>query len=290
MYRSGAPNERTHGPPVVAAGDPLGTPAFMHRPWDALRVALRPSSVIVTVLLLLAVVVAVRGDLQTRPIVRLDVDTGAPVGDPPQHATRAPASPSVASPLTTYRVRRGDTLAGVARTHDVDLGAVARANGLAPPFALVAGDVLRIPDVPATGVAPAAPATARTGIGDLVAHWADEVGLERALLQAVAWRESSWRQDVVSHRGAVGVGQVLPETAEWVSQRLADGAPLDPHDLEDNVELSARYLDWLIDRYDGDVAAALAAYHQGPRAVDRDGWYPSTERYVADVFRLRRAF
>jgi hypothetical protein len=38
------------------------------------------------------------------------------------------------------------------------------------------------------------------------------------------------------------------------------------------------------------VADALAAYHQGPQAVDADGWYPSTVQYVGDVFRLRRAF
>jgi LysM repeat protein len=252
----------------------------MHRPWDALRLALRPSSVLLTVLLLVAVGVTVGGHLATRPIVRLEVDTGRPIG-----GERLSPPPT----LSRYRVQPGDTLSEIAELHDVDAEAVAGANGLVAPYDLVAGDVLRIPDV-APGPPPATPPTARTGIADLLASWARRVDVGRALFQAVAWRESSWRQDAVSIRGAVGVGQVLPQTAAWIGDRLAGGAVLDPHNLEQNVELSARYLRWLIDRYEGDLAAALAAYHQGPEALARDGWYPSTIEYVGAVFRLRRAF
>jgi soluble lytic murein transglycosylase-like protein len=255
----------------------------MDTPREALRLVLRPSSVIVTMLLVLAVVMAVRGDLETRPIVRLEVDTGGPV--PP---TPARATPSAAT-LTEYRVRPGDTLSLVAGLHHVTADAVARANDLSAPFALAAGDVLRIPDVAPSPPEPP-PDTARTGLADLLGAWAEKVNLRADLLRAVAWRESSWRQDAVSDRGAVGVGQVLPETAGWISERLAGGVRLDPHVLDENVELSARYLRWLIDRYEGDVAAALAAYHQGPQAVDEHGWYPSTVQYVADIFRLRRSF
>jgi transglycosylase-like protein with SLT domain/LysM domain-containing protein len=253
----------------------------MPRPQDPLRAALRPSSLVATLLLLVAVVLAVRGDLESRPIVRLDVDTGGPVTD----------ARSSAATLTEYRVRAGDTLGDIAAIHDVAPDAIARANAIVPPYSLSPGRVLRIPDVaPSAEPPPPPPATARTGIADLLASWARDVGLRPDLLQAVTWRESSWRQDAVSDRGAIGIGQVLPGTAGWVSARLADGAPLDPRVLDDNVQLAARYLRWLIDRYDGDVAAALAAYHQGPEAVDRDGWYTVTEEYVADVFRLRRSF
>lgn len=262
----------------------------MDRPWDALRLALRPSAVLVTALLLLVVGLAVRADLEARPIVRLDVRTGGPItraGPAPRVPT--PATRAPVATLSRYRVRAGDTLSTVAGLHDVAVGAIARVNDLDVPYLLRAGTVLRIPDV-AAGPPPAPPATARTGIADLLAAWGARLEVGAPLLQAVAWRESSWRQDAVSDRGAVGVGQVLPATATWVADRLAGGADLDPAVVEHNVELSARYLRWLIDRYDGDVAAALAAYHQGPEAVARDGWYPSTTAYVTDVFRLRRAF
>lgn len=271
---------------MVAPPRRLGTPALVFGPGQALRLALRPSSVVATLLLALAVCLTVRGDLQTRPVVRLEVDTGGPIVEHPESR----ADPSAVT-LTNYHVRPGDTLTSVAALHDVDPDAVARANAVSEPYRLTAGDVLRIPDVvPADAAAPPDVATTGTGIADLLATWARTVDLPADLLQAVTWRESLWRQDAVSDRGALGVGQLLPDTAAWVSSALAGGRQLDPHDLPSNAELSARYLRWLTDRYDGDVAAALAAYHQGPRAVDADGWYPSTIRYVGDVFRLRRAF
>lgn len=290
MYRHSPANWGT-ATGVVVCGGRLGSQVSVYHPRDALRVALRPTSVVATMLLVVAIVLTIRTDLESRPIVRLDVETGGPIGDagpPPARSSGPSARPSAAA-LTEYHVRPGDTLSHVAALHDVSAGAVARANNLVPPYALVAGDVLRIPDV-APGPAAPPPDTARHGIADLLSSWAHRVELRADLLQAVAWRESSWRQDAVSDRGAVGIGQVLPDTATWVSQRLVPGAALDPHVLADNVELSARYLRWLVDHYDGDVAAALAAYHQGPQAVDADGWYPSTEQYVADVFRLRRSF
>jgi soluble lytic murein transglycosylase-like protein len=269
---------------MVAPATRLGTPPLVFGPGQALRLALRPSSVAATLLLVLAVCLTVRGDLQTRPVVRLEVDTGGPIAEHPVNA-----EPSAVT-LTKYHVRPGDTLTSVAALHDVDPGAVVQANALTPPFHLTAGHVLRIPDVAPAGAAPPNVGTTRTGIADLLAMWARTVDLPADLLQAVAWRESSWRQDAVSDRGALGIGQVLPDTAAWVSSALAGGRPLDPRDVDANAELSARYLRWLIDRYDGDVADALAAYHQGPQAVDADGWYPSTVQYVGDVFRLRRAF
>ena len=250
---------------------------------DALRQVLRPSSVVATVLLVLVGVLAIQGDLATRPIVRLDVETGGPKPLPPD-AVSAQSEPPV---LSTYRVRPGDSLSGVARLHGVTLAALLRLNPLRPPYELRAGDVLRIPDLPRppTGLDPGS----RQAVADMLAHWAEAYAVPSDLFSAVAWRESSWRQSAVSSEGAVGVGQVLPTTAEWVSARLI-GEPLDPHEVEDNVRLSARYLRWLLDRYTGDVAAALAAYHQGPESVDTEGWLSTSEIYVADVLRLRHEF
>lgn len=188
--------------------------------------------------------------------------------------------------LSRYRVRPGDTLAGVARLHDVPLAALAAAN--AHPAVLRPGMVLTVPDA----TAPASPLPdlgTADEVWDVVSAWASRTRLPAALLLAVTWRESSWRQEAVSDRGAVGVGQLLPSTTAWVSSHLAHRR-LDPTQLEDNVEGAARYLRWLLGRARGDVAAALAAYHQGPASVAADGWHDATAAYVADVFRLRRSF
>ena len=250
---------------------------------DAFRQVLRPSSVVATVLLVLAGVLAVQGDLATRPIVRLEVETGGPKPLPPEAVTAQSEAPV----FSIYRVRPGDSLSEVARLHGVTLAALLRVNPLRPPYELRAGDVLGIPDLPRppTGLDPGS----RQAVADMLTRWAYAYAVPSDLLSAVAWRESSWRQSAVSAKGAVGIGQVLPTTAEWVSARLI-GEPLDPLEVEDNVRLSARYLRWLLDRYTGDVAAALAAYHQGPESLDTEGWLTSSETYVADVLRLRHEF
>lgn len=102
-------------------------------------------------------------------------------------------------------------------------------------------------------------------------------GLSPALLAAVAWQESRGRNDAVSPKGAIGVMQLMPETA----RRLG----VDPHDREDNIRGGARYLRQQIDRF-GSVPLALAAYNAGPGAVLRYGGIPpyrETQTYVASI-------
>lgn len=209
---------------------------------------------------------------------------------PPGASATAEAKLPVVDVATTYRVQRRDTLSKVAAVHDVPLESLAAANGLAPPYPLATGQVLHVPAADPAAATPLPRAVAEApAIEPVIERWAAAYDLPSALLKAVTWRESRWRTDAVSNRGAIGVGQVLPQTAAWVSSELV-GTRLDPWRVEDNLHLSAAYLRWLIDRGGGDQAAALAAYHQGRTSVLGKGWYSVTERYVADVFELRWQF
>jgi soluble lytic murein transglycosylase-like protein len=120
-------------------------------------------------------------------------------------------------------------------------------------------------------------------------RWAVSYGVAPDLLKAVAWRESRWDDDAISRRGAVGVGQLMPQISSWVSAELI-GERLDPHEAGDNIRMSSRYLRWLLDETGGDVGTALAAYYQGLPSVRTKGWFGETRRYVDDVLRLRASF
>lgn len=102
-------------------------------------------------------------------------------------------------------------------------------------------------------------------------------GVDPALLKAVAWTESNFRPDAISHAGAQGLMQIMPGTA--------DGLGVDPLDPAQAVDGAARYLRQQLDRF-GDVRLALAAYNAGPGAVEQHGGVPPYEEtigYVAKV-------
>jgi soluble lytic murein transglycosylase-like protein len=99
------------------------------------------------------------------------------------------------------------------------------------------------------------------------------------LVKAVISTESGWNPQAVSRKGAVGLMQLVPETA----QRYGVGNPFDP---AQNVEGGTTYLRTLLDRYNGDLNKSLAAYNAGERAVDHSGGVPpipETRRYVEKV-------
>lgn len=100
------------------------------------------------------------------------------------------------------------------------------------------------------------------------------------LMQSVAKVESGFNPKAVSPKGAIGVMQLMPDTA----RRL--GA--DPHDPEQNIDAGAKLLRELLQKYDGDVVKALAAYNAGEAAVDRFQGVPpysETQQYVNKVVR-----
>lgn len=212
---------------------------------------------------------------------------------PQPSAPVPPAPPSSAASAVTaaiYEVRPGDSLYEIARLHAVPLDELVDHNELAEPFALMPGQILHIP-VPAASDAPPSPPVSVdvAAIEASIEHWSRAHIVPADLVAAVLWQESRWDADAVSPKGAIGVGQLLPTTAQWVAGELV-GRPLDPYDSDDNIQMSTRLLRWLIDRADGNQAAALAAYYQGWSSTSDDGWFEETERYVAEVFASRWRF
>lgn len=111
-----------------------------------------------------------------------------------------------------------------------------------------------------------------------IAELAARFDLSPALLEAVVWQESRWRADALSPVGARGLAQLMPGTAREMG--------VDPDDPFANLEGGARYLRAQLDRFDGDVEKALAAYNAGPGRVIAAGGIPrirETQLYVASV-------
>jgi soluble lytic murein transglycosylase-like protein len=180
----------------------------------------------------------------------------------------------------------------------VTVAAIVQANGIANPSRIIGGQRLTIPGASA---APAAAPTAamppsmaalvaqRDAVRQVIVEEANQYGVPVALAMAVAWQESGWRQGVVSSAGAVGVMQLMPATAEWVSDAML-GHRVDINDTRLNVRGGVRLLAHYLARYGGDVDNVLAAYYQGQSAVDRHGIYPVSRPYIASIKALQRLF
>lgn len=121
--------------------------------------------------------------------------------------------------------------------------------------------------------------------------------LDPALLAAVIYTESKFEANARSDVGAIGLMQLLPETAKGIALRTGGGRFVvsDLYDPEINVRYGAWYLEHLLDKY-RDEQTALAAYHAGQANVDR--WrargvgiqFPQTRYYVDKVERLKRIY
>jgi soluble lytic murein transglycosylase-like protein len=118
-------------------------------------------------------------------------------------------------------------------------------------------------------VANPAPAPTPAELADAAA---DRYGLDRKLVRSVIAAESAFHTEAVSPKGAIGLMQLMPGTAQTL------GA--DPHDPAQNVDAGTRYLRDLLVKYDGKLWHALAAYNAGPGAVDKyHGVPPYRETY-----------
>ncbi len=135
---------------------------------------------------------------------------------------------------------------------------------------------------------------------DVIRQQANEKGVDAALIAAVIYSESKF-SDAESRAGARGLMQITPEAAKFI-EKQSGGTTFNLDDLSDP-EINIRYgtflLRELLDRYDGDEAAALAAYNAGPGNADEWGGadlsvedipFPETRAYVEEVLEKREEY
>lgn len=127
------------------------------------------------------------------------------------------------------------------------------------------------------------PAPAALTPGELADQAADKYGLPRWLVRSVMKNESGFQAAAVSPKGAIGLMQLMPGTAQTLGANASDPAQ--------NADAGARYLRDLLQKYDGALWHALAAYNAGPGAVQKYRGIPpysETRRYIERIDRDRK--
>ncbi len=110
---------------------------------------------------------------------------------------------------------------------------------------------------------------------------AQKYGVDNRLVDAIAQVESGKNQKAVSPAGAIGVMQLMPDTAAELG--------VNPYNIKENIDGGAKALRGLLDSFGGDVKKAIAAYNAGPNAVRKYGGVPpyaETQNYVNKVLDL----
>jgi soluble lytic murein transglycosylase-like protein len=136
-------------------------------------------------------------------------------------------------------------------------------------------EAMAAPEAPATGPAPAPPTPL-----ELADAAADRYGLPRELVRSVMAAESGFQPLAVSPKGAIGLMQLMPGTAQVL------GA--DPYDPAQNVDAGTRYLRDLLEKYNYGLRHALAAYNAGPAAVDRYNGVPPYRETIDYIGRIEK--
>lgn len=105
--------------------------------------------------------------------------------------------------------------------------------------------------------------------GSLIAENSRRYNIDPYLVTAIIYVESGFEEESLSGAGAVGLMQIMPETAMWVSKKT--GKPVEIGSLkqpDDNIALGTWYYSWLYKKYESEVLA-LAAYNGGEKNIDR---------------------
>jgi soluble lytic murein transglycosylase-like protein len=148
---------------------------------------------------------------------------------------------------------------------------------MAPAETRAPGEVFFTLSWPALG--PACDPLPEEQLQPLIQQAAQKEGLEADLLRAVAEQESGFRACAVSPKGAMGLMQLMPATAQELGVH-------DPFDPQENLLSGAHFLKQLLTRFGGNAALALGAYNAGAGRVEEAGGVPEipeTTRYVQQI-------
>ena len=137
--------------------------------------------------------------------------------------------------------------------------------------------------VPAPASAPVDPAVLeQTPYGEIIAAMSQAHGVDPMLVRALIQVESNYRPRAKSHKGAMGLMQLMPSTARQYKVR-------NPYDPTANIGAGVKHLKGLIDRMDGAIDMALAAYNAGEGAVKKFKGIPpyrETRNYVSRILSI----
>ncbi len=146
------------------------------------------------------------------------------------------------------------------------------------------GSVAAFPEQPnpatfSLNVSPNPPSETRKTIDQWIETASKTFGVKENLIRSVIQHESNFNALAVSHAGAQGLMQLMPETARGLGVT-------DAFDPQQNIMAGTKYLKQMLDRYEGNNELALAAYNAGPGNVDKYGDIPpfkETQNYVHKV-------
>lgn len=185
-----------------------------------------------------------------------------------------------------YTIRVGDWLSLIAQRYDTTVEELARVNTLTNTDLIHVGQVILVPTSRDGRETEQESPRAGMTVEQRLDYWANYYNVPPEMLKALTWWESGWNNNAISSVGAIGIGQLLPSTVDFVADVLI-GANLNPHVVDDNIRMTTRFVRYLLDETGNDRRFSLAAYYQGLYAVRKYGIYKVSIPYVNGILALQ---